>query len=262
MHNMLNIAIRAARKAGNFIAKSYERQDLCEIGKKGNKDFVKKVYREAERLIIEVINNYYPQHTVMSEECEELVGSDSNVQWMINGLDGTNNFIKRIPHFAVSIAGRNKGRTEIAVVYDPMRNELFSATLGQGAKLNSYRMRCCTYNDIDSTILATSFPLKPKQHLSSSITLIKKLLLQCADFRRTGSTALDLAYVAAGRVDGFFAIGIKHWDFVGCELLTREAGCLFTDFTCVHNNLLYGNIVAGNPHVVKSILLMIRENIS
>ncbi len=262
MHPMLNIAIRAARKAGNLIAKNYETPDAVEASQKGNNDFVTNVDRDAEYLIIDVIRKAYPQHTIISEERGELPGTDTDIQWVIDPLDGTTNFIKRFPHFSVSIAVRIKGRTEIAVVYDPMRNELFTSTRGQGAQLNGYRLRGSNARDLDGTILATGFPFKLKQHAPSYINLVGKLFTQCADFRRTGSAALDLAYVAAGRVDGFFEIGLKPWDFAAGELLVREAGGIVSDFTGGHNHYLSGNIVAGNPRVVKSILSVMRDELS
>lgn len=262
MHPMLNIAVRAARKAGNLIAKSYETPDAVEASQKGSNDFVTNIDKEAERLIIEVIRKSYPKHTIITEEAGELAGEDQDVQWVIDPLDGTTNFIKRLPHFSVSIAVRIKGRTEVAVVYDPMRNELFSAVRGQGAQLNGYRLRGSNARDLDGTILATGFPFKQKQYATTYINIIGKLFTQCADFRRTGSAALDLAYVAAGRVDGFFEIGLKPWDFAAGELLARESGSLVCDFTGGHNYLLTGNIVAGNPRVVRSMLALMRDELS
>lgn len=262
MHPMLNIAIRAARKAGNLIAKHYETPDAVEASQKGDNDFVTNVDREAERLIIEVIRKSYPQHTIISEECGELAGEDQDVQWIIDPLDGTTNFIKHLPHFAVSIAVRIKGRTEVAVVYDPMRNELFSSTRGQGTQLNGYRLRGSASRDLEGAIIATGFPFKHKQHSATYMNLVGKLFKQCADFRHSGSAALDLAYVAAGRVDGYFEIGLKPWDFAGGELLVREAGGLVTDFVGGHNHMLSGNLVAGNPRVVKAMLGAMREELS
>ncbi|AGB83599.1 Inositol-1-monophosphatase [Serratia rubidaea] len=262
MHPMLTIAVRAARKAGNLIAKNYETPDAVEASQKGSNDFVTNVDRDAEHLIIDVIRKSYPQHTIISEERGELIGEDRDVQWVIDPLDGTANFIKRFPHFSVSIAVRIKGRTEVAVVYDPMRNELFTATRGQGAQLNGYRLRGTSAKDLDGTILATGFPFKAKQHAPAYINLVGKLFTQCADFRRTGSAALDLAYVAAGRVDGFFEIGLKPWDFAAGELLVREAGGVVTDFVGGHNYFSSGNVVAGNPRVVKALLGTMREELS
>ncbi|CAI2508899.1 inositol-1-monophosphatase [Serratia marcescens] len=262
MHPMLTIAVRAARKAGNLIAKNYETPDAVEASQKGANDFVTNVDRDAEHLIIDVIRKSYPQHSIVSEERGELIGEDRDVQWVIDPLDGTANFIKRFPHFSVSIAVRIKGRTEVAVVYDPMRNELFTATRGQGAQLNGYRLRGTNAKDLDGTILATGFPFKVKQHATPYINIVGKLFTQCADFRRTGSAALDLAYVAAGRVDGFFEIGLKPWDFAAGELLVRESGGLVTDFVGGHNHFSSGNVVAGNPRVVKAMLATMREELS
>lgn len=262
MHPMLTIAVRAARKAGNLIAKHYETPDSVESTQKGTNDFVTNVDRDAEHMIIDVIRKSYPKHTIISEECGELEGEDKDVQWIIDPLDGTTNFVKRFPHFAVSIAVRIKGRTEVAVVYDPMRNELFTATRGQGAQLNGYRLRGTNAKDLDGTILATGFPFKAKQHATSYMNVVGKLFTECADFRRTGSAALDLAYVAAGRVDGFFEIALKPWDFAGGELLVRESGGVVTDFVGGHSHFSSGNIVAGNPRVVKGILMTMRDELS
>lgn len=262
MHPMLNIAVRAARKAGNLIAKNYETPDAVEASQKGSNDFVTNVDRDAERLIIEVIRKSYPQHTIIGEESGELAAEDQDVQWVIDPLDGTTNFIKRLPHFAVSIAVRIKGRTEVAVVYDPMRNELFTAVRGQGAQLNGYRLRGSNARDLDGTILATGFPFKQKQHAATYMKVMTKLFTECADFRRTGSAALDLCYVAAGRVDGYFEIGLKPWDFAAGELIAREAGALVTDFTGGHGFMSSGNIVSGNPRVVKAMLASMRDELS
>ncbi|PLK58489.1 hypothetical protein CEX73_02190 [Candidatus Palibaumannia cicadellinicola] len=173
-------------------------------------------------------------------------------------MDGTHNFIKRFPHIAVSIAVCVKKRTEVTVVYDPIRNELFSATRGQGSQMNGYRLRCGVMRDLEHTILAINFPFQQKQHTIEYITLLSKLLVRCIDFRCTGSAALDLAYIAAGRIDCLFQIGLKQWDVTSGDLLVREAGGLVTDFTGGNNYQLSGNIIAGNPRVVKSMLSLIR----
>ncbi|UDG79849.1 inositol-1-monophosphatase [Candidatus Steffania adelgidicola] len=262
MHPILNIAIRAARMAGNLIAKYYENPDASDVTQKGNNDFVTNVDREAKRLIFEVIRKSYPKHGILDKESSKLTDAVTDTQWIIDPLNGKINFTKRFPHFAVSIAVRIKERTEVAVVYDPMRNELFTASRGHGAQLNSYRLRVSTAHDLDGKILATGFPFEQKQHANSYMTLVRKLFIQCTDFRCTGSAALDLAYVAAGRVNGFFEIGLKPWDFSSGELLVREAGGLVTDFAGCNNHLRSGNIVAGNPRVVKALLLSMRDELS
>lgn len=256
MHPMLNIAIRAARVAGNLIAKCYEIPDNnYEVSKKDNNYFVKSITKKAESLIVEIIRKFYPHHTLLSEELRELYsGKNTDVQWIITPLSGTYNFIKRFPHFSVSIAVRIKNNTKIAVIYDPIRNELFTASSGKGTQLNGYRLRGSTARNLNGTILVTGFPVNQKHSIKNSyIILMKKLFIQCADLRRTGSTALDLAYVAAGRVDGFLEMGLKPWEFTGGELLVRESGNLITDFTGGNDYLVSGNIIAGNSSIIKVI---------
>lgn len=262
MHPMLNIAIRAARKAGDIIIKHYEMPDSVEISEKGHNDFVTNVDQAAERVIIDTIQKVYPQHSIIGEECGSVNGNGSDVQWIIDPLDGTTNFIKRLPHFAVSVAARVRGRLEIGVVYDPMRNELFTTSRGDGAQLNNYRLRCSRARDLHGCLLATGFPFKAKQHSASYLDLLGRLFEQCADFRRTGSAALDLAYLAAGRVDGFFEINLKPWDFAAGELLVREAGGLVCDFTGNPDYWASGNVVAGSPRVVKTMLAVMKDGLS
>ncbi|SNC58932.1 inositol-1-monophosphatase [Sodalis endosymbiont of Henestaris halophilus] len=262
MHPMLNIAIRAARMAGNLIAKHYENPDTIEIRQqKSDEKFVTNVDHKAERLIVEIIRKFYPKHIVIGERINAINYGDNDIQWIIIPLDGTTNFIKRFPHFAVSIAVHIKGRAEVAVVYDPMRNELFTSSRGNGAQLNGYRIRVGTLNNLDGTIVATGFPFKQKKYANKYIALINELFVQCTDFRHTGSAALDLAYVASGRVDGFLKIDLESWEFASGELLVREAGGLVTDLTGNHNDLFYNNIVAGNPRIVAAMLFAMRDEI-
>lgn len=260
MHPMLNIAVRAARKAGDFIAKSAENTDNIEVTLKSPNDFVSNIDKSAEQIIIDVIKKSYPEHSIVSEEAGLISGKDKDYQWIIDPLDGTNNFIKNFPHYSVSIAMRIKGRTEIACVYDPIRNELFTAQRGSGAQLNSKRIRIANTRDLSGTVIATGFPFKAKQHSESFMKVVSALFIECADFRRTGSPALDLCYVAASRVDGFFELGLKPWDIAAGELIAREAGVLCTDFAGGTNYIQSGNIVAAGPKVLKGILAKIRDN--
>ncbi|PLR58490.1 inositol-1-monophosphatase [Vibrio parahaemolyticus] len=260
MHPMLNIAIRAARKAGNHIAKSLENTDKVESTFKGTNDFVTNVDKEAEYIIIDTIKQSYPEHCIVAEEQGLIEGKDKDVQWIIDPLDGTTNFVKGYPHFAVSIAVRIKGKTEVACVYDPMQNELFTAQRGAGAQLNSARIRVTPLKDLQGTVLATGFPFKQKQHSESYIKIVGSLFTECADFRRSGSAALDLCYVAAGRVDGYFELGLKPWDMAAGELIAREAGAILTDFAGGTEYMKSGNIVASSARGVKSMLKHIREN--
>lgn len=259
MHPMLNIAIRAARKAGNHIAKSLENVEKIESTQKGANDFVTNVDKEAEAIIIDTIKTSYPDHSIVAEEGGFQEGKDSDVQWIIDPLDGTSNFIKGLPHFSVSIAVRIKGKTEVACVYDPMLNELFTAQRGAGAQLNSARIRVKQLKDLNGSILATGFPHRQKQHSESYFNIMSSLFIECADFRRTGSAALDLCYLASGRVDGFFELGLKPWDIAAGELIAREAGAIVTDFSGGSDHMKSGNIVASSARGTKGILQHIRE---
>ncbi|WP_373767816.1 inositol-1-monophosphatase [Glaesserella sp.] len=257
MNPMLNIAIRAARKAGNIIAKGYEQapQDT-QVTHKSSNDYVTEIDKAAEAAIIEVIRKSYPEHSVVGEESGVSAGTNTDVQWVIDPLDGTTNFVKRFPHFAVSIGIRVNGRTEVGVVYDPIRNELFTAVRGEGAKLNEFRLRIDNdRRDLAAAVLATGFPFKAAQHRRTHLNMVEALMDNgVADFRRTGSAALDLAYVAAGRVDGYFEIGLKPWDCAAGDLIAREAGALVTNFVGGTDYLTSGNVVAGNARTVKEIL--------
>lgn len=260
MHPMLNIAIRAARKAGNHIAKSLETTDKIEASQKGLNDFVTNIDNEAEAIIIKTIQSSYPDHCIIAEEGGAIEGKDKGVQWIIDPLDGTTNFLRGLPHFSVSIAVRINGRTEVACVYDPMQNELFTAQRGSGAQLNNARIRVKQLKDLQGTILATGFPFKQKQHSESYMKIMTALFVECADFRRTGSAALDLCYLAAGRVDGYFELGLKPWDMAAGELIARESGAILTDFSGGTNYMDSGNIVGSSARGVKAILNHIREN--
>lgn len=261
MHPMLNIAVRAARNAGKVIIRSFEQLDKVEVESKGSNDFVTSVDIAAEETIIETIRKSYPEHTIIGEESGVLTGSDDDYQWIIDPLDGTTNFIKGIPHFSVSIALKVKGKLDQAVVFDPIRGELFTASRGKGAQLNSMRIRVKAHKDLSGTIIATGFPFKNRQHTTAYMAMFASLFEKTADIRRAGSAALDLAYVAAGRVDGFFEIGLKPWDTAAGELLVIEAGGLVTDFAGGHNHVQSGNIVASSTRLQKEILKSIRPHL-
>lgn len=255
MNPMLNIAIRAARRAGNIIVKSYERRDEVETFRKGTHDYVTNVDKAAETAIIEIIRKSYPDHTIITEESGVLEGANNDVQWIIDPLDGTTNFIKGLPHFAVSIAIRVKKRTEVGVVYDPIRNELFTAIRGEGAKLNDQRLRIETKRELNGAVLATGFPFKQAtKSMSLQFATMQALITDAADFRRAGSAALDLCYTAANRVDGYFEMGIKAWDIAAGDLIVREAGGIVTDYLAGNTYLTSGHIVAAAPRLVKEIL--------
>ncbi|WP_026958914.1 inositol-1-monophosphatase [Aliagarivorans taiwanensis] len=261
MHPMLNIAVRAARNAGKVITRAYEQLDKVETMAKSANDYVTNVDKAAEQAIIETILKSYPDHSIIAEESGMVEGKDNDYQWIIDPLDGTTNFIKGIPHFAISVALRVKGRTEHGVVYDPLRNELFSASRGQGAQLNDYRLRTSAAKELDGALLATGFPFKRKHYMESYLAMFAALFNQCGDMRRAGSAALDLAYVAAGRHDGFWEMGLKPWDLAAGELIAREAGAIVTDFAGGSDVYRAGDIVCGNPKVVKGMLSVMRPHL-
>jgi myo-inositol-1(or 4)-monophosphatase len=258
MHPMLNIAVRASRSAGTIISRAFEQQDKIEVTQKGTNDFVTNIDIAAEQAIIDTIQKSYPKHTIIGEECGEIKGEDSDFQWIIDPIDGTTNFVKGIPHFCVSIALKVKGKLDQAVIYDPIRGELFTASRGKGAQLNGFRIRVKQHKELTGTIIATGFPFKQKQHTDAYMNMFKSLFEKSADMRRAGSAALDLAYVAAGRVDAFFELGLKPWDTAAGELLIIEAGGLVTDLSGGHNYINSGNIVAASPRLLKEIVQDIR----
>ncbi|WP_333607636.1 inositol-1-monophosphatase [Arsukibacterium sp.] len=262
MHPMLNIAIRAARSAGTVIARACGQLDMVQKFPKGSNDFVTNVDKEAEQAIVEVLKKSFPTHGIIGEEHGDYGNSDSEFQWIIDPLDGTSNFIKGIPHFAVSIALKHQGKLDQAVIFDPLRGELFTASRGRGAQLNGTRIRVTALPDMTGAILATGFPFKAKHHLDSYSNIFNSFFADCADMRRTGSAALDLAYVAAGRFDGFFEIGLKPWDIAAGELIVREAGGMVCDFVGGSNQMKSGNVVAASPKVLQAMVKGMRPHLS
>ncbi|MFV2056794.1 MAG: inositol-1-monophosphatase [Thiohalomonadales bacterium] len=256
MHPVLNIAVRAARQAGNIISRAVDKIDRLNIITKAQNDFVTEVDQRAEEVIIDTIRKAYPEHSILAEESGEHTGND--YLWIIDPLDGTTNFLHGFPQFAVSIAVQHKGRLEQAVIYDPMRQELFCASRGQGALLNDRRIRVSKRNGLDGALLGTGFPFKQQQHLDRYLAMFKALFPMTAGIRRPGSAALDLAYTAAGRLDGFWEIGLQPWDMAAGALLVQEAGGLIGDFSGGSEHMQTGNIVAANPRVFKAMLQHIR----
>ena len=257
---MLNIAIRAARLAGSLIVRSLPHVEHLEITTKGRNDYVSDVDHLAEREIINTIRKAYPDHAIMAEESGNTGNSDT--VWIIDPLDGTTNFLHGFPHYCVSIAVMVRGRIEHGVVYDPLRDELFTASRGEGAKLNDRRLRVTKRRELNDALLATGFPFKYPQHLSSYMATFNVLFSQVADIRRAGSAALDLAYVAAGRLDGYWEIGLQNWDLAAGQLLVEEAGGMVSDFSGGDKLLDRGHVVAGGAGVHKHILQAIGPHLS
>lgn len=258
MHPTLNTAVKAARKAGRVIVRSYDRGDSLEVDQKGYNDFVSEVDRAAEHEIIQVLRRAYPNHGILAEESGEHAGDEH--QWIIDPLDGTTNFLHGFPQFAVSIALRHRNRLEHAVVFDPLRDELFTASAGAGAHLNDRRIRVSHARKLDHALLATGFPFRTMNSLDSALKTLKELMPRSSGIRRAGAAALDLAYVACGRLDGFWEIGLSPWDLAGGCLLIQEAGGISSDIDGSGNYMKSGNIVTGNPHVHPLLLNVVQKH--
>lgn len=261
MQPMLNIAVRAARNAGKIIARSFEQLDLVQSELKGSNDFVTNVDKEAEEAIISTIQASFPDHSFVAEESGVTEGKDSKHQWIIDPLDGTTNFVKGIPHFSVSIALKVDGKLDQAVVFDPIRGEIFTASKGAGAQLDGKRLRVSKAKELTGTVLATGFPYRNRHQLKAYQNIFSDLFVQVADMRRAGSAALDLCYVAAGRYEGFWELGLKPWDTAAGQLIAREAGAVVSDFEGGDNFDNSGNIVVATPKVLGAILKTIRPHI-
>ncbi len=260
MHPMLTIAIRAARIAGDIIQRSAENVDRLTINKKSKNDFVTEVDRMAEQEIIKIIHSAYPEHSIIGEESGEHKGND--YIWIIDPLDGTTNFLHGYPQYAVSIALKHKGKIEVGVIYDPLRDELFTAEKGGGAMLNNRRIRVGKLTNINMALLGTGFPFKYPEHIDCYLKMFKTLMSNTAGIRRAGSAALDLAYLSAGRLDGFWEIGLKQWDMAAGILLVQEAGGVITDFSFNDDYLKSGNLIAGNPKMHQAMYKAIEPHVS
>lgn len=258
MEPMINIALRAARKAGELIAKASERLDLVTVEEKDVNDFVTEIDRASEQEIIYHLQKAFPEHTILGEEGGRKVGRqpDSPYEWIIDPLDGTTNFIRGIPHFCVSIACRFQGRLEHAVVLDPIRREEFTASRGRGAQLNAKRIRVTQAKGLEGAVIGTGIPFRAEQqpHMEGYMAALQEIATKTAGIRRAGSAALDLAYVAAGRFDGFWEYGLKEWDIAAGALLVQEAGGLISDLAGGHNFMQSGNVVCGSPKCFKALL--------
>jgi myo-inositol-1(or 4)-monophosphatase len=252
MHPMLNIAIRAARAAGDSIVREMDRVGDISIDIKGKNDFVTEVDRQAEHIVIETIKNSYPNHAFLGEESGK--SGDSEYLWIIDPLDGTTNFLHGIPHFAVSIALEHKGRLDQAVIYDPVKQELFTASQGKGAQLNNKKIRVSTQKTLEGALLATGFPFGDAPELDKFIESFKALFPKIAGIRRPGVASLDLAYVACGRFDGFWEYNLKPWDIAAGALIVQEAGGINSEISGGVDFLESGDIVSANPKLMKAIL--------
>ncbi|MGE4594859.1 MAG: inositol monophosphatase family protein [Gammaproteobacteria bacterium] len=261
MHPTVNIAVRAARAAGDVVLRYHNQIDLLTIENKAANDFVSEIDKVAESAIIDEIKKAFPQHSILAEESGEILGDKEN-QWIIDPLDGTTNYLHGYPQYAISIALYENNVATHAVVYDPFKEELFYASKGEGAYLNDERIRVTKTNGLENALIGTGFPFKHPQHLDCYLDTFKAIHLQTAGIRRAGSAALDLAYVAAGRMDGFWEIGLSSWDMAAGALLVKEAGGFIGDFSGRDQYLETGNVVAGNGEAYKAILKTIHPHLT
>ncbi len=256
MEPMINIALRAARKAGENLVRASDELDKITVETKGVNDFVSDVDIAAEQEISYHLQKAYPDHAILGEEGGAQGPEDADYQWVIDPLDGTTNYIRGIPHYCISIACLHKGKVEHAVVLDPVRREEFTASRGRGAQLNGRRIRVSNLTTLDSALLGTGIPFRNRdqERLPEYCKSLEVLAGKSAGIRRAGAAALDLAYVAAGRLDAFWEIGLSQWDIAAGSLLVREAGGLVSDIDGSGNFLDSGNIVCGNPKCFKAVL--------
>lgn len=254
MHPLVNIGVRAARAASKIIIQAFEHLEGIEIETKSRNNFVTEIDRKSEQEIIRTIRQIYPDHAILAEESGYTPGTSEDITWVIDPLDGTTNFIHGYPQFVISIAVLHKNRVEHAIVYDPTRDELFTASRGRGAQLNSRRLRVTKQHSLEGALV--SYSVSAARHdlvfeLIKTLSVSKTLI---GGTRHSGAAALDLAYVAAGRLDGCWQIDLEKWDIAAGSLLITEAGGLVSDFAGGNDILEKGEIVAANPKLLKSLL--------
>jgi myo-inositol-1(or 4)-monophosphatase len=250
---MLNIAVRAARKAGSIINRAALGGEGLKIRAKQANDFVTQVDQAAEEAIIGIVRAAYPEHGFLAEESGRSEGKAETV-WIIDPLDGTTNFIHGFPQYCVSIGVQHRGSLAHAVVYDPTRNELFTATKGAGAFLNDRRIRVTKCLKLQDALVGTGFPFKELGRMDVYLAQLRTLMSTSSGVRRAGAAALDLAYVACGRLDAFWELGLSPWDMAAGALLIQEAGGLVADLKGEGDYLDRGEIVAATPKIFPALL--------
>ncbi len=250
LHPMINVAVKAARTAGDLINRASFDLDALHVTQKQPNDFVTDVDQAAEQAIIDILLNAYPGHAIWAEESgRERGAKDADHVWIIDPLDGTTNFMHGLPIYCVSIALAVKGRLEQAVIYDPCRNDLFTATKGRGAYLNNRRLRVAKRLRLQDCLISTGFPYREGDDVDTGLRMMGDMIRSTAGLRRPGSAALDLAYVAAGFTDGFFEIGLHPWDMAAGALLVTEAGGLVGNFGGQSDFLDQKECLAANPRI-------------
>jgi len=260
MHPMLNIAVKAARRAGGIISRASQNLDALTIKHKSLNDLVSEVDRAAEEAIIDVIRSAYPEHAILAEESG--ASGDSEYVWIIDPLDGTTNFLHGFPQYCVSIGLLHKGVPTQGVIFDPTRNDLYTASRGRGAFLNDKRLRVSRRDKLIDGLIGTGFPFRMFEYLDAYNAMLKDMMTKCAGVRRAGAAALDLAAVAAGHFDGFWEIGLSPWDMAAGVLMITESGGLVGDFEGNDKFMERGQIVAGNPKIFSQILHVLQPHLT
>jgi myo-inositol-1(or 4)-monophosphatase len=261
MHPMLNVAVKAARRAGNVIQRASNNIDAIRIERKKHNDFVSEVDRAAEQSIIESILEAYPKHAILAEESGARGIGESEYEWIIDPIDGTTNFIHGHPQYCVSIALAHKGQIQQGVIYDPNRNDLFTASRGVGAFLNDRRIRVSKRTLMNECVISTGFPVTDQSYIDTYLAMLKEVVGKTAGVRREGAAALDLCNVACGRVDGFWEFNLKPWDIAAGSLLVQEAGGIVTDMKGEQEWFESGDIVAASPKVLAQLLHMLSPHV-
>jgi myo-inositol-1(or 4)-monophosphatase len=248
MHALLNVAVMAARRGGNTLMRHANKLDKLNVEKKGRNDYVSEADRDAEQAVIETIYKHYPDHAILAEESG--ASGESDTVWIIDPLDGTTNFLHGFPVFAVSIGVQVKGRVEHGVVYDPVRQELFTASRGAGAQLDGRRIRVSGQTHLEHSLVGTGFPFRQAEsELLPYLTMFEKIMRNTSGIRRPGAAALDLSYVAAGRLDAFWETGLAPWDLAAGSLIIREAGGIISGLDGSENFLETGHVLTGSPKI-------------
>ncbi len=252
MHALLNVAVMAARRAGNTLIRKMVNLDKLKVEVKGRNDYVSDADRAAEKAVIACIHKHYPEHAILAEESG--ASGESDTVWIIDPLDGTTNYLHGFPVFAVSIGVQEKGRMEHAVVYDPLRQELFTASRGTGAQLDGRKIRVSGQMNMERALIGTGFPFRQENlDISAYLDMLSKTINHTSGVRRAGAAALDLCYVAAGRLDGFFETGLAPWDLAAGGLIIREAGGMISGLDGSEDFLDTGHVLTGTPRIYREL---------
>lgn len=259
MQPMASIALRAAREASLQITRAFDRPDLVKIEEKGHNDFVTNVDRDVERTIVSALHETYPDHSITGEErINNIIVEGAEYEWIIDPIDGTMNFLRQIPHFCISIACLHKGKFEHGIILDPMRQEEFVTSRGRGCELNGKKVRVSVKEVLDGAVIGTGGQMKGETAQAQK-EAYGHLLGEQVTIRQSGSACLELAYVAAGRLDALWMRGLSPWDMAAGALMVVESGGLVGDFAGGANHMQTGNIVAGTPKVFKSLVPVVKR---